>query len=41
MDACLRFNDTRRCLAIYGEMIKAGVTSTPVTYGILIKAYGV
>ena len=40
IDACVRFNDVNRAVAIFHEMQISGVKPSSVTYGILIKAYG-
>ena len=40
IDACVRFNDVHRAVAIFHEMQISGVKPSSVTYGILIKAYG-
>lgn len=40
MDACVRFRDTCRAVAIFNEMELAEIPPSAITYGILIKAYG-
>jgi len=40
IDACVRFNDLHRAVAVYNEMQMANIKPSSVTYGILIKAYG-
>ena len=40
MDACLRFNQVDKMLELYKEMIENGINCSSVTYGIVIKAYG-
>ena len=40
MDACLRFNQVDKMLELYKEMLENGINCSSVTYGIVIKAYG-
>lgn len=40
IDACVRFRDVNRAVAVFHEMQLAGVKPSAVTHGILIKAYG-
>lgn len=40
MDACIRFHDIYRAIAVYNEMLLSKIEPSAVTYGILIKAYG-
>ena len=40
MDACLRFNQVDKMLELYKEMFENGINCSSVTYGIVIKAYG-
>lgn len=40
IDACVRFRDVNRAVAVFQQMSMEGVRPSAVTYGILIKAYG-
>mmetsp|Transcript_17191 Transcript_17191/g.15073 ORF Transcript_17191/g.15073 Transcript_17191/m.15073 type:complete len:208 (+) Transcript_17191:497-1120(+) len=40
MDACIKFKNMKKALEIYHEMIEMGLTPSSITYGILIKGYG-
>lgn len=40
IDACVRFHDANRAVAVFHEMQLSGIKPSSVTYGILIKAYG-
>ena len=40
IDACVRFRDINRAVALFSEMVMANISPSAITYGILIKAYG-
>jgi len=40
IDACVKFNNLPRAEDAYKQMLYSGVVPSPVTFGILIKAYG-
>ena len=40
IDACVRFQDLQRAIAVFNEMKYQTVKPSSVTFGILIKAYG-
>lgn len=40
IDACVRFHDVHRAVAVFQEMQFSNIKPSSVTYGILIKAYG-
>ncbi len=40
IDACVRFRDVNRAVAVFQEMQMVNIKPSSVTYGILIKAYG-
>eukprot|EP00347_Sterkiella_histriomuscorum_P013026 403366299 len=40
IDACVRFHDVNRAVAVFQEMQFSNIKPSSVTYGILIKAYG-
>ncbi|CDW75338.1 UNKNOWN [Stylonychia lemnae] len=40
IDACVRFHDVNRAVAVFHEMQLSNIKPSSVTYGILIKAYG-
>lgn len=40
IDACVRFHDINRAVAVFNEMQMARIEPSSVTFGILIKAYG-
>jgi pentatricopeptide repeat domain-containing protein 1 len=40
IDACVRFKDVNRAVAVFHQMGMEKIRPSSVTYGILIKAYG-
>jgi len=40
MDACVRYRDTYKAVAVFNEMELMEINPSAITYGILIKAYG-